>query len=313
MNGDLLSFLQEENSWKLLIFMLIIAIFWIVFIYLLLRVFPRKYQFYRREIFFFLVTLNIALLFMGMLLTASLLLFGLYWATFRMSKPVFEVINFEQYFTKIPLVESKFHEGVLSLNGHKDGEIKTEEMIKSLETIYESADQNNIGQVKQFLSSNTDEVRLIAFSQISSYEKLLTKKPKELELRLSRAKSKEEREECNYLLAETYWQFIFHGVADTHLIGFYIGKIERHLKLSGRNLNVYILYGKVHLYNKKYEVAKECFLEALKCGVPKHLVYSYLAEIEYELRNFNNVAQYISNDMFDLDLKIKPYHMIWGN
>lgn len=312
MNGAFISFLQEENSWKLVIFMFSIAIFWTIFISILLKLFPRKYAFYKREIFLFLVTLNVALIFMGLFLTASLLLFGLYWATFKMSKPIFESINLDQYFTKIPFVQSKFHEGILNPSTHKNSEIKTDEMIKSLETIYDSAEQNNISRVKQFLSSNSDEVRLIAFSQISSYEKLLTKKPKELELQLEKAETEEKREEYNYLLAETYWQFIYHGVADKHLIGFYIEKIEKHLKLSGKNINVYVLYGKINVYNKQYKSAKTYFLKAIDAGVEKHLVYSYLAEIEYELRNFNSVFQYINNEMFDLDLKIKPYHMIWS-
>ena len=311
-NGGLISFLQEENSWKLIIFMFVLALFWIIFISLLLKFFPKRYQFYKREIFIFLVTLNVALIFMGLLLTASLLLFGLYWATFKISKPAFASINLNQYFTKIPFVESKFHEGILNLNTHKNTVIQKEEMIKSLETIYNSAEQNNIGRVKQFLSSNSDEVRLIAFSQVSSYEKLLTKKPKELELKLNNTKIEEKREEYNYLLAETYWQFIYHGVADKHLIEFYIEKIEKHLKSSGKNINVYVLYGKINVYNKKYKSAKTYFLKALDAGVEKHLVYSYLAEIEYELRNFNSVFQYINHDMFDLDLRIKPYYMIWS-
>ena len=261
-----LVFLQEENSWKLVFFMFVLIIFWTVFVYLSMKLIPKKYYMYKKEIILFLVTLNFGLLFMGLFLTIALLLFGLYWATFKVSRPIYSGIDFEQYFTKVPMVDSKFHENVLHAESSKESGIDTYEMIKSLETLYGSAEQNNIAKIKHLLSSSTDEVRLLAFSQISSYEQELLKRLKEFKEKKNRAKTEEEFESYNYLLAETYWQFIFHGVADQHLVDFYIEKIEKYLSMSGYSISVAILNGKINLYRKEYLVAKEYFLKALHLG-----------------------------------------------
>ena len=307
-----LSFLEEENSWKLIVFMFVIIVFWALFVSLAMKLMPKKYYMYKKEILLFLVTLNFGLLFMGLFLTIALFLFGLYWATFKVSKPIYERINFEQYFTKIPMVDSKFHEDVLHIESSKESGIDTNEMIKSMETLYGSAEQNNIDKIKHLLSSTTDEVRLLAFSQVSSYEKELLKRLKEFTKKKNSARTEEELESYNYLLAETYWQFIFHGVADQHLVGFYIEKIEKYLNMCGESISVAILYGKINLYRKEYLVAKDYFLKALHLGASEHQVFSFLAEVEYELKNFNNVGAYMLNEMFNIDLKMKPYYMMWS-
>ena len=307
------SFLQEQCSWKLVLLMVSVFIFWMLFIALVMKFIPQKYHLYKKEIFIFLVVLNVGLLFMGFILTLAFLLFGLYWATFRMSRPVYGGMDASQYFIKTPRVESKFHEGVLTMMSTKEKEVNNDEMIKSLETICNSNEYNNIGKIKHLLSSNRDEVRLLTFSHISSYEKELTTKVKIFEEKIKHAKTKQELELANYLLAETYWQFIFHGVADANLIEFYIEKIERYLKRSGETVPVAILNGKINMHRKNYNVAKKYFLEALALGAFKQQVFSYLAEVEYELKNFNNVSQYILNDMFDMDVKMKPYSMMWSS
>ena len=308
---DVFLLLQEESSWKLIVFMLLLIGLWTIFVSFAVKFLPKKYNVYKKEIILFLVTLNFGLLFMGLFLTIVLLIFGLYWATFKVKKSDYKRIDFEEHFTKIPTVYCKFQENVLHQEPSKECNVDTYEMIKSMETVYNSAEQNNISNIKHLLSSEIDEIRLLAFSQISAYEKELLKRVKKLEEKKENAKTKDEIESYNYLLANAYWQFIFHGVADQNLVSFYLEKIEKYLQMSGKSVPVSILYGKISLYKKEYRIAREHFLRALHLGAAKHQVFSFLAEVEYELRNFNKVGDYMMDKMFNLDLKMKPYYVMW--
>ncbi|MCH9739672.1 MAG: hypothetical protein K0U38_02345, partial [Epsilonproteobacteria bacterium] len=267
---------------------------------------------YKREIFLFMVILNFGLLFMGLLLTLVLMLFGLSWATYRVSRPTYEVMDFETYFAQLPMVSSKFHEGVLDVSTHKNWKnISNDEKIKSLRILYENNEQNNIGRIKQLLSDGSEEARLYAFSLISSYEKELNDNLKKLHKHIDETTVQEELDNYRFLLAETYWQFIFHGVADSHLIDFYTQKIEEVLGESTPSGRGSVLLGKIYLFNQKYNLAKSHFHNAIALGIPEHFIYTYLAEIEYELKNYNAVPQYIVHEDYNLMLKMKPLYQMW--
>jgi hypothetical protein len=310
--SDILTILEHRNSPEEIFMLLVVEIlFWTLLSIVLIIFLPRKYAQYRKDIFIFFTVINIGLLFIGIVLTILMIIFGLSWATHRVSRPNYETIKFEDEIAKFPVVYSKFQEGVLTMEGSNREDVSSDDKIKSLKILYDSNAQGNIGKIKKFLSDNSDETRLYAFALVSSFEKRLNDRITELHQKI-RSANESRVEKYNFELANTYWQFIFHGVADEQLAGFYTKKIEDILKDIKSNPSAFILLGKIHIFNREYIPAQTAFLKAIELGVPKEAMSTFLAEIKFGLKKYNEVADYILPQQFNLDLRLKPLISMWG-
>lgn len=312
--NDLLLILNNTHEWDIVLIILgLTFLFWGLVSFGMIYLFPRRYRAYRREIVIFMMIMNFTLLFMGVLFTLVMLLFGIAWATHRMSRPSYEEMDFEEYYAKLPVINSQFHEGIIDVSTHGHwADISTDEKIKSLKILYESNDQNNIGRIKNFLGDSSEETRLYAFSLVSAYEKELNDNLKKLQKLFNHASDIEEAEHYAYLLAENYWQFIFHGVADGHLTTFYTEKIESILDRSRSTARVSMLLGKIYLFNHNLETAQQHFHHALEQGMDPAVVNPYLAEVAYERKEFNRIADYIMSEEHTVSLRLKPICQMWS-
>ncbi|CAA6826955.1 MAG: Extracellular Matrix protein PelE [uncultured Sulfurovum sp.] len=305
--------LMQQNSTELiLLFIFVEVVFWFILSFLLIQFLPKKYRQYKKEIFLFFIVLNIGLLFIGVLLTVIMMLFGLSWATHRLSRPNYETVYFEEQVAEFPIVYSKFQEGVLIMEGHQQDSLSTDEKIKSLKILYENNAQGNIARIKLFLSDSSDETRLYAFALAATFEKNLNDRIKSLQDKIQTITDPKELEDVTFTLAQTYWQFIFHGVVNEQLSGFYTKKIATLLKANENNPSSFILLGKIHLFNGKLEDAESAFFKAMQLGVPKEALYTFLAEIKYGQKKYREIPQYIIEDEFNIDLRLKPLVQMWG-
>jgi hypothetical protein len=302
---------QTNNTEQILLFVLIVLSIWSIFSLLIVQFLPRRYKQHKIEIFLFFTLFNVALLFTGAILTVIMLLFGLAWATHRVSRPTYETIYFQEKLSDFPMVESKFHEGILALETNNSQNISSDEKIKSLKILFDSHAQNNIGQIQKFLSDSSDETRLYAFALISTFEKELNSNLKSVQEKLNKTEDAKRVEQYRFELAQTYWQFIFHGVANEQLTSFYTEKIEEVLKEVANNKNAFVLLGKIKIFNKEYDKAEQHFLKAIELGTPPNALATFFAEIKYGQQKFNEVSQYILEDEFNIDLRLKPLISVW--
>ncbi len=312
--NNIFTILKHQNSPEELILLLVVEVlFWTTLSIVLIMFLPKKYRPFRKDIFIFFTVINIGLLFIGVILTLIMIIFGLSWATHRVSRPHYEAIKLEDEIAKFPIVYSKFQEGILTMEGKNRNSISSDNKIKSLKILYDSNAQGNIGKIKKFLSDNSDETRLYAFALVSTFEKKLNDRITELQEKINSTDKEDIKnfEKYNFELANTYWQFIFHGVADEQLLGFYTQKIENILKNIEHQPNAYILLGKIHLINHKYMFAEDAFFTAIKLGIPKKAMATFLAEVKFGKREYNRVAPYILPDQFNLDLRLKPLIDMW--
>ena len=309
---SIISLLEQQNSSdKILMFVGGEILFWMAASFLLILFLPKKYTQYKKEIFLFFVVINIGLLFIGILLTLIMILFGLSWATHRISRPNYEAVDFQEHISEFPVVYSKFQEGILTIEGQHTSEITTDEKIKSLRILYDSNAEGNIAKIKHFLADSSDETRLYAFALISSFEKKLNTQIKELQEKIKKSEEEKERNQHRFELAITYWQFIFHGVASEKLSVFYTKKIEKTLQEIQNLPSAFVLLGKIHIFNKEYVQAEESFLKAVELGIPKESIFTFLAEIKFAQKKYNEVANYISHELFDIDIRLKPLAETW--
>ncbi len=304
--------MQTNTLEQTSLFFLIELLIWSLFSLLIVQFLPRRYRPYKLEVFLFFTLINVGLLFTGMILTLTMLLFGLSWATHRISRPSYESIHFQELISDFPMVESKFHEGILALESQHTESISSDEKIKSLKILYDSNAQGNIGQIKKFLSDSSDETRLYAFALISTFEKQLNQGIKLLQEQLENTQDRVLLERHSFELAQTYWQFIFHGVATEQLTGFYTQKIEETLKNTTQNNNAFVLLGKIKIFNKSYDEAEQYFLKAIELGTPPNALATFFAEIKYEQKKYNEISQYIIKEEFEIDLRLKPLVPIWS-
>lgn len=295
-----------------MIFLLIELLIWSLFSIIIVQFLPQKYQPYRIEIFIFFTLINVGLLFTGIILTLAMLLFGLSWATHRISRPSYETIFFEEQVADFPMVESKFHEGILALETEHAAKISSDEKIKSLKILYDSNAQGNIGKIQKFLSDSSDETRLYAFALISTFEKQLNQSIKLLQEQLQNSTDPQQQERFKFELAQTYWQFIFHGVANEQLTGFYTQKIEETLSGTTQNRNAFVLLGKIKIFNHEYDEAEHYFLKAIEQGTPPNALATFFAEIKYEQKRYDEIEKYIIKEEFEIDLRLKPLVPIWS-
>jgi len=309
---EILELLQVPNSPEQLVwFILAEVVFWATFSLVLIQFLPTKYKKHQKEIFIFFVVINVGLMLIGVLLTIIMLLFGLSWATHRISRPSYEIVYFEEQASQFPMVYSEFHEGILALKSENHGDITSDEKIKSLKILYDSNAQGNIGRIQHFLSDSSDETRLYAFALISTFEKALNQRIKELQEKISYAHSPEYKERYHFELAQVYWQFIFHGVASEQLTGFYTQKIEDILHDIKSNSSAFILLGKIKIFNKEYDDAERYFYKAIELGTPKEAMFTFLAEIKYSQKKYNEISKYILPSEFNIDLRLKPLIQVW--
>jgi len=303
--------LETNRGVEVLLFLVIQLAIWMIFSLFIVQFLPRKYQPYRGEIFLFFTLVNTAFLLSGILLTLAMLLFGLNWATHRISRPSYESIYFQEQISDFPMVESKFHEGILALDTKYSHTISSDEKIKSLKILYDSNAQGNIAKIKKFLSDSSDETRLYAFALISTYEKALNNKIKTLQARLAKPQDAQSMEQYSFELAQTYWQFIFHGVASEQMTGFYTQKIEKLLAQITHHRGAFVLLGKIKIFNRAYDEAEHYFLKAIELGVPANSLATFFAEIKYEQKKYDEIAPYIIEEEFDIDLRLKPLIAVW--
>jgi tetratricopeptide (TPR) repeat protein len=308
----ILKILQEVNNTEELLFLFLIEIvFWFCFSFILIQFLPKKYKLYKKEIFIFFVVINVGLLFVGILLTLIMVLFGLSWATHRVSRPHYETVYLDEQSATFPMVYSEFNEGLLSVESQYEDSVSSDAKIKSLKILYDSNAQGNIGKIQHFLADSSDETRLYAFALISDFEKKLNNSIKELQKKIETAYSLEHKERQSYELARVYWQFIFHGVASEQLTSFYTQKIETILKEIKHNSSAFILLGKIKIFNKEYNQAEEYFNKAIALGVPINTLSMFLAEIKYGQKKYDEVSKYILPEAFDIDLRLKPLIQVW--
>jgi len=308
----ILHLLEDKNSLEDISFLISIELaIWMLLSWLLILLLPLKYKKYRLEIFIFFLVMNIGLLFIGIILTIIMILFGFSWATHRISRPSYETVYFEEQVSAFPMVQSEFHEGILALDSKFAETISSDEKIKSLKILYDSNAQGNIGKIKHFLADNSDETRLYAFALVSTFEKRLNQQIKELQEKIASTHTDKQKERLSFELAQVYWQFIFHGVANIQLVNFYTEKIEKILENIDTNASAFILLGKIQIFNKEYTLAEEYFLRAIELGVPEKSLYTFFAEIKYNQQKYDAIAQYILPEEFDIDLRLKPLISVW--
>ena len=148
--------------------------------------------------------------------------------------------------------------------------------------------------LKRALSSEEDEIRLIAFSAISKMEKEIFERINLLLRELERAKRPDELFRIYSSLAELYWEPVFLNIADEELAEFYLKTaLEYGLKAIQINEDGKLLFlvGRIYLRLKEYNSAEYFLKKSVEKGIPLEKVAPYLMEVYFVERNWKAIKE----------------------
>ncbi len=196
-----------------------------------------------------------------------------------------------------PPVEKLFMEDVIVPEverrafGEAVGE-KLNEKLVLLMTKFPSS--HSMRLLKGALSSERDEVRLIAFSAISRMEKEIFERINILLKELEEAKRPDELFRIYSSLSELYWEPVFLNIADEELAEFYLKTaVEYGLKALEINEDGKLLFliGRIYIRLKEYEEAERFLRKSVEKGMPMEKVAPYLMEVYFVKRKWEEMKR----------------------
>ena len=174
----------------------------------------------------------------------------------------------------------------------------------------------SIQTLKKALSSEKDEVRLIAFSTISKMEKEIFERINILLKELENTNDPKDLFRIYSSLAELYWEPVFLNIADEELAEFYLktaldyGLKALKIKEEGKLL---FLIGRVYLRLRKYEEAEKFLKKSIDKGIPIEKAAPYLMEVYFVERNWKSLKEIADNlkDKVIPDAKALSIIKVW--
>lgn len=276
----------------------------------LTMILPKKYRKFKIELIILLTSINFALIFIGFILSLVMFLVGLKLSTREIKRSIIDDVDITSFTDEFPIIKRMFGEGVISAMSTGEIDYGADKKIKALSLLSSMKIEGSIGKIKLFLSDSSDETRLYAFALIAEHEKELNTRIQELKKALE--ENPDEADEIHTKLASIYWEFLYLGIADENLINFYTTKIRDSVAQTSLTAKGALLLGKIAILDKDYTEAKKYLKTALVLGEEKKAVLPYLAEVNYELREFDKIQQLMTS-MSDahIDLKLKPLYEAW--
>ena len=183
--------------------------------------------------------------------------------------------------------------------GESFGHVKNPSMV-----IYMSKIQHPfaVRYLKEAISSEEDEIRLVAFASLASMEKSLMERIGRIRGFLSTARDDQDTFSAHLSLAQLYWELVYLNVGEKELEEFYLKEVESHA-LSALEIRedprVHFILGRLKLRRREVEQAEIHFLRALKLGFPKERLVTYLLEVYYVRRDFKRLFE-ISRELEDV-------------
>ncbi|EDP76232.1 hypothetical protein [Hydrogenivirga sp. 128-5-R1-1] len=148
--------------------------------------------------------------------------------------------------------------------------------------------------LKEAVSSEEDEVRLVAFATLSFLEKEIMDKIGSLKESLKSIYREEELFSTYLSLAELYWELVYLNISDKELEEFYLDEVSRYGEeaLSIKDSpKAHFLLGRLYLRRRNIELAEKHLTRAVELGFPEERVVTYLLEILYVKRDYKRLFE----------------------
>jgi len=150
--------------------------------------------------------------------------------------------------------------------------------------------------LEDLLGDETEDVRLIAFGMLDAAETKITQEIRQETDRLALQRSDSQRYQCLQRLAGLNWELVYacliQGELRAHILHMASNHVDAALALAvPPDSGLVFLQARIRLALGDAEGAMASIYRALELGQPRVSALPYLAEIAYKKRNFQEVAQ----------------------
>lgn len=147
------------------------------------------------------------------------------------------------------------------------------------------------------LTDRVDDVRLLAYSMLDSFEKDVSEDILRYQQELKNNTDSTRTGPLHKLLAQAYWEMTYLGLArggvQRHFLNSALMEIDKQLAIE-QDLDGIKLRGRILLALEDYSAAAESFRSALAAGIPSSQVVPYLAACHYHMRDFQGLRQLLA-------------------
>lgn len=179
-------------------------------------------------------------------------------------------------------------------NSSESVEKRTEAMFIVGENV--SFKENKLMQ--SLLSDDQDEIRLLAFSLLEQQERKIMNSISACKKAIADEKGKDDPNKLalNYKnIAILYWELIYRNLLEKDLRTMILKEAYHYANLAVQHLPkdaiLWVLIGKIYLYEKKYDEAERAFKQAIHDNALDTLVYPYLAEIMFSQHKYVEIKK----------------------
>lgn len=187
---------------------------------------------------------------------------------------------------------------------------------KAFNAISDFKNAQSFIMVKDNLSSQTDEVRILAHSLLTQIERKIFKNISNLKELLNQTSDKKTLARIHLNIANSYWDLIFFNVIEESLkeevINLALENVEQSIMLH-ETPEAHFTAGRIYLKIEDLAKAKNNLENAYNTPYLKNRVIPYLAELYYNLRDFERVKQFLSDLDFTTDIKIAFVKELWSD
>lgn len=232
-------------------------------------------------------------------------------------------VNKAAAFLNFPLIKRQFGDGAV----HEvlyNNDMPVPKRLSILTLLSENKSKTNLAMIKNMLSSQNDELRLLSFAAIDRLEQDIHKEIHKNydKLSLCDPDNKYKYGKITKKLAFSYWELVYFELADVALKSYLLEKVEKYCRDALKNLpndaSLYELLGKMYFEKQDDIKSEQYFSLALKYTDTKNeanLAYltPYLAEINYNKRDFIKLKELLSNvEVFNQIPKLRPIKEVWS-
>ncbi len=276
---------------------------------------PKAYKAQKKSISSLLFLFNFMVAILGAIFSWLLIFWGFVKSQEVDSLVEVDDIDMEIISDGFPVIDRMFGEGALS-SLLRDEKAPSSKKLKALSILTQMKSKESMTLIKETLSDNDDEVRLVGFSIIDNMEKKVNEKIHELKSIILTVRDDVKRANYQKDLAFTYWELIYQGLVDEQLKQYLIENILSEIKLAKKYISndekLYKLEGRVLLTQDKFTEAKEAFVKALDLGISEGEVSSFMAEISYQERNYSRIAYWMQKiPEQSLNYQLHSLRSIW--
>lgn len=275
----------------------------------------QKFTTSRREIFLLIFMFNIALPFLGYLLTFWLVYYLLN-VKYTQELTHVNAINMDEFENEFPEVQRIFGEGSMKYlmnDENADNSLR----MKALVSLADNASREELKLIKNSLSDKNDEIRLYSFAVIDHKERVINEKIHQQMEKLLHADSPNIKAMAAEELVYLYWDMIYFELSDSDLKHFIVQEIEKYAQIvldrEPKHTKVNVVLGKMYLMEEDFNKAEKYFDVVVEQEGEKDFILPYLAEIYYSQRNFSATKKLLKRaEKIYLNTMLNPVVQQWS-